>query len=137
MKRETLLFGEEILRALEDHTRLRIIRLLLEGCDPCVCELMDSLRLPQHTVSRHLSVLRTANIVRERREGTWRYYYLLPDPDSFTGRVFTVIEKSLSDELLEADMTLFKKRLALRVNGKCVIGSDGQRCCEPDKAGKY
>ncbi|MFZ5642477.1 MAG: ArsR/SmtB family transcription factor [Bacillota bacterium] len=128
MCKVTLLLGEDILRALADHTRIRIVKLLLLGSEPCVCELVDSLRLPQHTVSRHLSILKKASIVKERREGTWRYYYLSPDTGSFVGNILAVIRNDFNDKLLELDMKLYKQRLDLRENGKCVIGLNGNSC---------
>lgn len=125
---ETLKRGEEIFRALADQSRLRIARLLFVGGEACVCELMDALQLPQYSVSRHLSILRHAGIVVERRDGAWRYYSILPQPDSFLGSLLTLIENGLKEKLFDKDLKRFKKRLALRADGKCVIGVDGH-CC--------
>lgn len=61
-------------KALGDPTRLKIFCLLLEHDECCVCHLMDVLDLPQSTVSRHLAVLRQADLVHSRREGQWMYY---------------------------------------------------------------
>jgi ArsR family transcriptional regulator, arsenate/arsenite/antimonite-responsive transcriptional repressor len=60
---------------LADPTRLRILALLVEG-EVCVCEIHDSLRLPQPTVSRHLAYLRNAGLVESRRDATWMHYRL-------------------------------------------------------------
>lgn len=122
MTYETLKRSEEIFRALADRTRLRIIRLLLNGSDACVSELMDALRLPQYSVSRHLSILRHSGIVDERREGIWKYYYLVSKPPGFIDNLMEVIRVGINDEVLETDNHLFIKRLTLRVDGKCVIG---------------
>jgi len=122
---ESLKRCEEIFRALADQTRLRIVRLLFMGGESTVCELVDALRVPQYSVSRHLSILRHTKIVGERREGAWRYYSILAKSGSFTGMLLTLIENNLNEELLKTDMVLFKKRLALRVDGKCVVGTDG------------
>jgi ArsR family transcriptional regulator len=121
---ESLKRAEVIFRALADQTRLRIVRILFVGGESTVCELVDALQLPQYSVSRHLSILRHANIVNERREGAWRYYSTLVKPESFAGKLLTIIESNLSEEQLEADLILYKKRLALRVDGKCVVGTD-------------
>jgi ArsR family transcriptional regulator, arsenate/arsenite/antimonite-responsive transcriptional repressor len=64
---------EETYRALADRTRLRILALLVEG-EVCVCDIHDTLRLPQPTASRHLAYLRRAGLVEARREGTWMHY---------------------------------------------------------------
>ncbi|MHB1043744.1 MAG: ArsR/SmtB family transcription factor [Eubacteriales bacterium] len=122
---ESLKRCEEVFRAFADQTRLRIVRLLFVGGESTVCELVDALGIPQYSVSRHLSILRHAKIVGERREGAWRYYSIPAKPDSFTGKLLALIESSLSEELLDKDLVLYKKRLALRVDGKCVVGTDG------------
>lgn len=122
---EPLCKGEEVFRALADQTRIRIVRLLFICGEAAVGELVDALRLPQYSVSRHLSILRHAGIVSERREGVWRYYSIVPKPESFAGRVLSLTESGLNEEILETDLSLFKKRLALRVDGKCVVGIDG------------
>ena len=72
---------ETIFKALADATRLRIIGLLLAG-EVCVCDIHDSLGLPQPKVSRHLAYLRRAGLVAARREGLWVHYRLaaLTDP---------------------------------------------------------
>ncbi len=121
---ETLDRSEEMFRALADRTRLRIIRLLLHESNACVSELMDALRLPQYSISRHLSILRHAGIVDERREGIWKYYYLVSKQSDFTDYVMKAIIAGINDKILENDIDLFIKRLGLRVNGKCVVGSE-------------
>ncbi len=63
-----------IFQSLEEETRLRILALLLEEQELCVCDLMAVLQLPQSTISRHLSHLRNAGWLRDRREAVWVYY---------------------------------------------------------------
>jgi ArsR family transcriptional regulator len=67
-----------VLSALADPTRLRILALLSAG-ERCVCEIHQSLRLPQPTVSRHLALLRRAGLVATRKDGLWVH-------DQMTGR---------------------------------------------------
>jgi ArsR family transcriptional regulator len=63
------------IKALSDETRLRVVK-LLEGGELCVCELMEVLDMSQPRISRHLSVLKNAGLVDDRREGKWVYYSL-------------------------------------------------------------
>jgi ArsR family transcriptional regulator len=72
---------ERLFKALADGTRLRILGLLLTG-EVCVCDIHESLRIPQPKASRHLAYLRNAGLVEARREGLWMHYRLaeLPDP---------------------------------------------------------
>ena len=66
-------------RALADETRLRILGLLLNCGELCVCDLTATLQLPQSTVSRHLSYLKNAGWVNDRREGVWIFYTIATD----------------------------------------------------------
>ena len=72
---------ETLFKALADATRLRILGLLLTG-EVCVCDIHESLKIPQPKASRHLAYLRKAGLVEARREGLWMHYRLadLPDP---------------------------------------------------------
>lgn len=61
-------------QSLDDESRLRIMALLLEEDELCVCDLVRVLQLPQSTVSRQLALLKQAGWLRDRREGVWIYY---------------------------------------------------------------
>ena len=65
----------EVFKAASDPCRLRILKLLKEG-ELCVCEIMTALSKPQSSTSHHLSILREAGLVKERRDGKWSYYRL-------------------------------------------------------------
>jgi len=64
----------ELFKALADETRLRILALLIEERELCVCDIIAALQLPQSTVSRHLAYLRKSGLVHDRRCGLWMYY---------------------------------------------------------------
>ena len=68
----------ELFHALSDETRLEIIELLRKG-ERCVCELTDTLDAAQSRLSFHLRVLKDAGIVRDRKDGRWVHYELVPD----------------------------------------------------------
>ncbi len=64
----------KIHKALADETRLRLVRLLSQG--PLnVNEIIDVLHMGQSRISRHLKILAEAELVSNRREGTWMYYH--------------------------------------------------------------
>ena len=63
-----------IFQTLDDTTRLRILALLLEEEELCVCDLVAVLQLPQSTVSRQLSLLKNGGWLKDRRDGVWIYY---------------------------------------------------------------
>lgn len=58
----------KILKSLADESRLKIVRLLLNG-EQSVSELVRSLGMAQPQVSHHLAILRGAGLVDTRREG--------------------------------------------------------------------
>lgn len=62
-----------VLHALHDPTRRRLLELLRSG-EHSVRELTDQLPVTQGAVSQHLKVLRDADLVHVRPEGTRRLY---------------------------------------------------------------
>lgn len=67
----------DILKALADRTRLRLIKALLAQ-DSGVNELTERLAISQYNTSKHLRVLREAGIVDLRAIGTRREYFIAP-----------------------------------------------------------
>lgn len=67
-----------LLRTLSDPTRLRLLGLLQDG-EQNVTALRRKLGLPQPTVSHHLALLRSAELVANRRDGK-QVFYSLNDP---------------------------------------------------------
>ena len=68
----------ELFHALSDETRLEVVELLRKG-ERCVCELTDTLDAAQSRLSFHLRVLKDAGIVRDRKDGRWVHYELVPE----------------------------------------------------------
>lgn len=63
------------LRALADPTRREILALLRSG-PLSAGEIVDHFSVTNAAISRHLSVLREADLIRDRREGKFIYYEL-------------------------------------------------------------
>ncbi len=105
-----------IFKSLEDETRLRIIALLLEREELCVCHFMAVLQLPQSTVSRHLAHLKNAGWLSDRRAGVWIHYSLAPE----LGPLHRIMAATLRD-ILTADDTAGqdRKRLKQMGSGQC------------------
>ena len=68
-----------ILSALAEPTRLAAIRLLWDGEEHCVCELMGKIDASQSRMSRHMATLRIAGLVIDRRDAQWVRYRLSSD----------------------------------------------------------
>lgn len=64
----------EVVSALANETRFRIIRLLDEHDEVCVCDIDASLEASQSAISHALSKLYRVGLVDRRKEGRWRYY---------------------------------------------------------------
>ncbi|HDP69308.1 MAG TPA: ArsR family transcriptional regulator [Actinobacteria bacterium] len=65
----------EYLQVISDVNRLRILCFLKQG-ERCVCEIHETLGLPQNLTSHHLKILREAELVIAKREGKWIHYGL-------------------------------------------------------------
>lgn len=61
-------------KALADENRLLAVSLLKRNGELCACEIQAATSLSHATVSHHMSVLVSAGIVAERRQGKWMYY---------------------------------------------------------------
>ncbi len=66
----------EVFKLMGDPTRARILYALLEAGELCVCDLAATVEVAETSVSHALRLLRTAGIVRNRREGRIIYYRL-------------------------------------------------------------
>lgn len=86
----------QILKALSDPIRLRIILLLQAEGELCVCDLMAVLKLPQSTVSRHLAYLRKSCWVDTRREGVWMHYQLSRESCQMCKELLDTLKRNVS-----------------------------------------
>lgn len=68
----------DLLSALSEPTRLGAMRLLWDGGEHCVCELMAKLDASQSRMSRHMQMLKQAGLVADRRDAQWVRYRLNP-----------------------------------------------------------
>ena len=70
-----------VLKALADENRIRILYLLSERKDLCVCEIRDIIGLSQPTISSHLKILENNNLIAFDKDGKWVNYNMNPDLD--------------------------------------------------------
>lgn len=68
----------QVLRALANPVRFRIVQLLAQRAECVTGDLVDELPLAQSTVSEHLKVLKDAGIVQGTVDGPYRCYCLDP-----------------------------------------------------------
>ena len=124
---------ETLFKALADATRLRILGLLLTG-EVCVCDIHESLRIPQPKASRHLAYLRRTGLVDTRRDGLWIHYRLgrLSDP------VLAAIVDAVHHGLAHSD-AVQRDALRLRKRTGCCVPTprhrEGVPCCGAEPVG--
>jgi ArsR family transcriptional regulator, arsenate/arsenite/antimonite-responsive transcriptional repressor len=128
--RATLPALVDAVKALAHPGRLRMLA-MLRGGDLCVCQLTAVLELAASTVSSHLSDLRRAGIVTERRSGKWVHYRLVP-----SGPLADLVREALrlaDDDRqlgLDAQVVAELRRIPLETfcrTGAAASGSVGRR----------
>jgi ArsR family transcriptional regulator len=75
----------DILKAIAEETRIKILRFLLNK-EGCVNEIAKELNMKQYHVSRHLTVLKKAGLVRALREGKNVKYSINPEISARSGK---------------------------------------------------
>lgn len=78
-----------LFKALSDDTRLRLMVLLQQHGELCVCDLMQALALSQPKVSRHLARLRADGLLLAEKRGQWVYYRLQQPLPLWAGRILS------------------------------------------------
>jgi ArsR family transcriptional regulator, lead/cadmium/zinc/bismuth-responsive transcriptional repressor len=75
---DTLFSLAELFKVFGDTTRIRIMCALFEN-ELCVCDISEILGMGQSAISHQLRLLRTAHLVRVRRDGKSAFYSLDDD----------------------------------------------------------
>jgi DNA-binding transcriptional ArsR family regulator len=85
MEERVLELKAEILKALAQPTRLKILELLRNG-EKCICEIVPAINGEQSNVSRHISLMQKSNLVTTRKDGV-KVMVKVSDP-----RVFEILD---------------------------------------------
>ena len=113
----------EILQAIADPTRLRLLNLLTQAVEICVCELVDALGVPQYSVSRHLNVLAAAGWVTDRRQGKWIYYRISRELKPYQKTLLKALGQLREERPdFHQDEARAGRRLEFRRDGVCCVG---------------
>lgn len=124
MTKSTRAAVDQVFRALSDETRLRILCLLLDG-ELCVGDLIEILRVPQPTVSRHLAYLRRTGLVVTRKVGLWTFYALGLKQVGFQGHLRACLA-NCADQIPKSGVDAQAAR-RLRKSGGCCPKTPGNR----------
>lgn len=85
LKDETFTNLAELFKVFGDYTRIKIIYALIKK-ELCVCDIAEVLGMSQSSISHQLRVLKTARLVKFRKEGKVVYYSL---DDDHVGSIFS------------------------------------------------
>ena len=86
---------------MADDTRLRMLALLLEQPELCVCHFEQILEITQSKASRHLHYLLNAGLVDDRREGIWIHYRLADGMDAGRRAILDAVCSAMSKTTLD------------------------------------
>ena len=103
--------------------------LLLTG-EVCVCDIHESLKVPQPKASRHLAYLRRSGLVDTRRDGLWIHYRLARFSDPVLAAIGDAVRHALTHvDIVRRDGDRLKKRTG------CCVPTPGEvtgtSCCAP------
>ena len=85
MEERVLELKAEILKALAQPTRLKILELLRNG-EKCICEIVPAINGEQSNISRHISLMQKSHLVTTRKDGV-KVMVKVSDP-----RVFEILD---------------------------------------------
>jgi ArsR family transcriptional regulator, arsenate/arsenite/antimonite-responsive transcriptional repressor len=111
----------QFFKALADEARLKMLWLLLNHRELCVCDIMAVLEITQSKASRHLAALRHAGIAVDRKEGLWSYYSLRQGEDELAKEHLKLLRSTLAKR---SD----SKQLLLRLNAWLKAKNRGETC---------
>jgi ArsR family transcriptional regulator len=116
-----------IFRALSDETRLRILKLLEHG-ELCVCDIVAAFDMIQPKVSFHLAALKSAGLLKDRRDGKWMRYKI-DDSDLFRRMLILSVIEKIPEERIKEDRArleeFFRTKEAVPANDGCCAAKAG------------
>ncbi len=98
MEERVLELKAEILKALAQPTRLKILELLRNG-EKCICEIVPALNGEQSNISRHISLMQKSNLVITRKDGV-RVMVKVKDTKIFDilDKVSAILKSQMSEQ---------------------------------------
>ena len=111
----------KVFKALSDETKIRILKILQQQDELCVCEIMQALNISQSRASRNLGILKDAGFVTDRRDGLWVYYSINKQQINEHHQAINTLMKSWlnSEDIIKADRERLKKAVKLSLRNKC------------------
>lgn len=122
----------QVHKAIAHPTRLRLLAALRTG-PLCVCQMTVIVKLAASTVSEHLSELRKAGLITDRKEGRWVEYRLSDSAlrDGILEPIWPALQK---DQEAAADAVLVKELRKIPLEELCSVDLDLNRLERPKLA---
>jgi DNA-binding transcriptional ArsR family regulator len=99
MEERILELKAEVLKALAQPTRLKILELLRHG-ERCICEIIPAINGEQSNVSRHISLMQKSHLVTTRKDGV-KVMVKVTDPEIFN--ILDRVSRMLRDQFKEQE----------------------------------
>jgi len=98
MEERVLELKAEILKALAQPTRLKILELLRYG-ERCICEIVPAINGEQSNISRHISLMQRNHLVTTRKDGV-KVMVSVKDPELFKilDRVNAILRHQMNEQ---------------------------------------
>ncbi len=98
MEERVLELKAEILKALAQPTRLKILELLRNG-ERCICEIVPAINGEQSNISRHISLMQKSHLVTTRKDGV-KVMVKVRDPKIFDilDRVNSILRSQMNEQ---------------------------------------
>jgi DNA-binding transcriptional ArsR family regulator len=115
-----------VFKALSDSHRLRAF-MSLQGGELCICQIIALLELAPSTVSKHMSILKQAGLVKSRKEGRWIYYCRAESSKVPVKAIVALLSKMLADDtIVKNDSEVLR----------AIVASDRSDLCLQQKSSK-
>ena len=104
MEEKAIGMKAEILKALAQPTRLKILELLRNG-ERCICEIVPAINGEQSNISRHISLMQKSHLVTTRKDGV-KVMVKVSDPKVF--EILDRISLLLKKQIVETGKLIHK-----------------------------
>ncbi|HEY0593016.1 MAG TPA: metalloregulator ArsR/SmtB family transcription factor [Thermoanaerobaculia bacterium] len=125
----TLANTVQIQKAMAHPVRLRILSMLREG-PLCGCQISAVVKLAASTVSEHLSELKRAGLVAEKKDGRWVEYRLAASGNAEIA-LGAVLAQMENDPEVRADQVLIRALRRVSLEEICSVDLDLERLGRP------
>lgn len=104
MEERVLEMKAEVLKALAQPTRLKILEFLRNG-ERCICEIVPAINGEQSNISRHISLMQKSHLVTTRKDGV-KVMVKVSDPKVF--EILDRISLLLKKQIVETGKLIHK-----------------------------